>query len=145
MTIEIKTELKPNYAHVYCTGIFKSDAMLEVWQNAFRIAVSEGRKTVLDDVRGIHGKPPTVCERYDHGVRIAELQRRLDKEILIAVVGSKPMIESERLAENIARNHGAFMRAFTDIDETVAWVEAEVANVTAREKSLRWPPVSAAL
>jgi len=138
VTIEIETELKPNYVQVYCQGVLKSDAMLKDWQRAFRIGVSEGRDAVLIDIRGLQGEPPTVSERYDLGVRIAEHQSQFAKNILIAVVGNEPMIEPERLAENIARNHGAVIGIFTDLVEAVHWIEAEVANVRAREKFLHW-------
>ena len=141
MSIEILTDLKTDYVHVRCTGPFNTNAVLEMWQSAFRIALKEGCKAVLVDVRGIHGEPPNISERFDHAVCIAQLQRRFGNQILIAVLGNEPMIDPNRLGESIARSHGAFLGVFTDIGETVNWLKTEVANARELEISLQWRSV----
>jgi hypothetical protein len=137
MSIEIQTNLQPEYAYVGCRGTFESDAMLEVWEKAFQFAAAEGRKAVLVDMRDLTGGPPTTIDRYDQGARVADLQRGCGAGIAIACLGHEPMIDPDRLGEIVARNRGAFGRAFTDFDEAVDWIEAELRQREHTNESLR--------
>ncbi len=94
-----------------------------MYESAFRITASKGRKAVLVDIRGLEGGPPTTMERYKQGVHVAEVQQESGKGILIAVVGNDPMIEPRKFGETVGRNRGAVGRVFTDIDEAVDWIE----------------------
>jgi hypothetical protein len=129
VTIEIRTELKANYARFSCSGSFDFDSFMDMVHNAFEFAANEGKLAVLVDVRGLLGEAPSVGERYDFGVRVAELQRGVGKSILIAVTGNEPFVDPDRLAEIVARSHGAFVAVFTEIDEAIDWIEAEVEKI----------------
>jgi len=134
--IEIRTKIRPAYAHVFCSGEFTFDFFVEMLESAFGIAADSHRQAVLVDIRELKGEQPTVGERYDCGVRIAELQRGIGKGILMAFVGHEPLIDPERLAEIVAKSHGAFLGVFTEIDEATAWIEKEVAKQQLSAKSL---------
>ena len=125
MSIVLQVELKPNYVYLRCRGAFRSDALLDVWESAFRAAIDEGRKAVLVDLRDWEGAPLTTIERYEQGVRIAEVQQRVGLAILIAVVGHEPLVDPERFGETVSKNRGGFGAVFTDIDEAVNWIEGE--------------------
>jgi hypothetical protein len=125
VSIDLQVELKPNYVHLHCRGAFRFDALLEVWESAFRVAIDEGRKAVLVDLRGLEGAPPTTIERYEQGVRFAEVQQRFGLGILIAVVGHEPLMDPEKFGETVGKNRGGFGAVFTDIDEAVDWIEGE--------------------
>lgn len=125
MSIDLQIELKPNYVHLHCRGAFRSDALLEVWESAFRVAIDEGRKAVLVDLRDLEGAPPTTVERYEQGVRFAEAQQRFGLGILIAVVGHEPLVDPEKFGETVGKNRGGFGAVFTDIEKAVDWIEEE--------------------
>ena len=125
MSIDLQVELKPTYVHLHCRGAFRSDALLEVWESALRVAIDDGRKAVLIDLRDLEGAPLTTIERYEQGVRVAEVQQRVGLGILIAVVGHESLVDPERFGETVSKNRGGFGAVFTDIDEAVNWIEGE--------------------
>jgi hypothetical protein len=123
VSIDLQVELKPNYVHLHCRGAFRFDSLLEVWEDAFRVAIDAGRKAVLVDLRGLEGAPLTTIERYEQGVRVANVQQRFGLGILIAVVGYEPLVDPEKFGETVGKNRGGFGAVFTDIDEAVDWIE----------------------
>lgn len=56
MSIDLRIEVKPNYVHLHCRGAFSSNALLEVWGRAFRIATDKRCKAVLVDLRDLEGQ-----------------------------------------------------------------------------------------
>ena len=138
VAIEIRTELSTNYAHAMCRGEFAYDSFVDKLERAFKFAASESRSAVLFDIRAIAGEPPSVGERYDLGVRVAELQKGIGKGILIAIVGNEPLVDPEGLAEIVAKSHGAFVAVFTDIDEAIRWIEHEIAEMRATMETVLW-------
>jgi hypothetical protein len=136
--IELHTELSTNYAHVRCRGQFTYDSFMDMLARAFESAANESRSAVLLDIRAIGGVPPSVGERYDFGVRVAELQKGVGKGIIMAAVGDEPVIDPERLAEIVAKSHGAFVGVFTNIDEAIGWIEHEVAEMRAVMDTVLW-------
>ncbi len=122
MVIETQSELSPEYALVCCNGRYERDALMRAIESAFKFARSEGRKSVLVDIRGLSGQPPSTMDRYDMGVAAAELQRECGRGIALAVLGSEPYVEPDRFGEVVARSFGGFGRVFTDHEEAVEWV-----------------------
>jgi hypothetical protein len=139
VAIEFRTQLNTNYAHAMCRGEFAYDSFIDNLERAFEFAANESRSAVLFDIRAVTGEPPSVGERYDVGVRVAELQKGIGKGVLIAVVGHEPVVDPERLAEVVAKSHGAFIAVFTDIDEAISWIEHEVAEMRATTNTVLWP------
>ena len=91
---------------------------LRVGKEAYRQASLAGRINSLIDVRKITGRLPTILDRYDFGVHIAEQYLSSDPRVRLAVLGHEPMIHPERFGELVARNRGGDARVF--IDETLA-------------------------
>ena len=138
VAIEIHTELNTNYAHARCRGQLEYESIMDGLEHAFEFAANESRSAVLFDIRAVEGGPPSVGERYDFGVGVAELQKGIGKGILIAIVGEEPLVDPERLAEIVAKSHGAFVGVFTDIDEAISWIEHEVAEMRATSATVLW-------
>lgn len=75
-------------------------------------------RAVLVDARELTGGPLSDMDRYDLGVLVA-------RELVstpAALVGSLPFVDRRRFGESVARNRGANVRVFTDLDEAVAWL-----------------------
>lgn len=125
MSIDLQVELKPNYVHLRCRGALRSDVLLEVWESAFRVAIDQGRKAVLVDLRDLEGATLTTIERYEQGVRVAEVQQRVGLGIPMAVVGHESLVDPERFGETVGKNRGVFGAVFTDIDEAVDWIDGK--------------------
>jgi hypothetical protein len=128
MSIEIETEAKANYMHLHCRGTYSLKAIMELFEKAFDIASREGLKAVLIDGRDVKGVPPTTLERYTFGVHVAELQLDKGRCIRLAVVANEPIVDPRRFGETVARNRGATIRVFTDIDEAIAWLDRKDAT-----------------
>ena len=68
------------------------------------------------------GREPTLAERYDLAVRIADIQATQTPRIRMAVLGHEPMIHPERFGEIVATNRGALTRVFTDERAALEWL-----------------------
>ncbi len=123
MSMDFQVVVKPQYVVAHFQESFESSALYDLWQDIFAAAVENDRKAVLVDIRDTNGDPPTTVERYDHGVRIAELQWGPGAGIGLAVVGNEPIVDPDRFAQVVSANRGAFARVFTDLDEAVDWIE----------------------
>ncbi|MGB5131680.1 MAG: STAS/SEC14 domain-containing protein [Steroidobacteraceae bacterium] len=110
------------HVELECTGTYTLESSLQVYGQAFEIATREGRGAVLVDIRRITGGPPTLMDRYQQGVHVAELQAGPGRRTRFALVGHEPMIHPQRFGEVIATSHGAIARVFTDLDEALAWI-----------------------
>ena len=78
-------------------------------------------------MRNITGRLPTLLDRYDFGVHIAEQYLTSDPRVRIALLGQEPMIHPERFGEIVARNRGADARVFTDEALAVEWLRSRPA------------------
>ena len=81
-------------------------------------------RSVLVDVRGVSGRIPTILDRFDLGVHLAELHLEHTPRIRIALLGHEPMIHPDRFGEIVARNRGADARAFTVESDALDWLTA---------------------
>lgn len=124
MTIEIKALKLPDHLRVECTGSFSQDAALSVFERAFALADDDGHEAVLIDFRKLAGREPTMAERYELAVRVADLQSTQTPRIRMAALGDEPMIHPERFGEIVATNRGALARVFTDERAALAWLLA---------------------
>ncbi len=115
MTIEIKARKLPDHLRVDCTGSFSLDAAL---------AADAGRDALLIDARNVSGREPSLAERYEVAVRIADLQAAQAPRIRLSVFGHEPLIHRERFGEIVAANRGALARVFTDERAALAWLLA---------------------
>jgi hypothetical protein len=124
MSIEFETKVFVDYASLVCTGQFSIEAMLRIYEEAFEFARKSGRGAVLIDARNISGREPTLAERYEQAVRVADMQTLQRPRIRLALLGHEPMIHPERFGEIVATNRGALARVFTDETVALAWLLA---------------------
>lgn len=122
MSISFEFKVHAGYVELDCTGTYTLESVLQLYAQAFEIAAREGRGAVLVDARQVTGNPPTLMDRFRQGTHVAELQAGPGLRIRLAVVGNEPMIHPQRIGEMVARSRGALARAFTDLDEAIAWV-----------------------
>jgi len=120
MSIIVTPEVRATYVRLHCRGAYDFDSALMVFDQAFDLATHEGLDAVLIDAREVEGTPTTM-ERYRSGVHIAKRSTTRPR-IRIAVVGDEPPIDADRFGEIVAANRGGSGRAFTDIQEAMAWL-----------------------
>ncbi len=122
VNITVESTTHADHVRVACTGRFAMDEVLAIFDQSFAHAAEAGREAVLVDARGITGREPTMAERYDLAVRVAEAQAARKPRIRFAVLGNEPMIHPERFGEIVATNRGAVVRVFTDETLAVEWL-----------------------
>ncbi|HEU0225814.1 MAG TPA: hypothetical protein VFR29_10295 [Steroidobacteraceae bacterium] len=83
----IRFELRehPEHVELVCTGACFPGAQLYVAKEAFVAASRAGRVAALVDVRGIAGPAPSMSERYDQAVKVAQLQSGIAPRIRLAL------------------------------------------------------------
>ena len=114
--------IHPDYLEIACSGLYSRAESHRVGLEAYREAALAERDTVLLDVRQVTGKVPSILDRFEMGVRIANHYRESDPRIRLALLGHEPMIHPDRFGELVARNRGADARVFTVESEALAWV-----------------------
>jgi len=122
VSVSFEFRVHANHVELECTGIYTLDSSLHVYSQAFEIASREDRDAILVDVGQVTGSPPTLMDRFQQGVHVAEQQARPGRRIRFALVGHEPMIHPQRFGEVIAKTRGATAQVFTDLDEALAWI-----------------------
>jgi hypothetical protein len=122
--IRIAVRVHADYVELDCTGIYSRAQALRVGDEAYRQAALANRTGALVDVRQVSGRLPTILDRFDMGVRIAEQHLSWMPRIRLALLGHEPMIHPGRFGELVARNRGADARVFTDREEALRWLVA---------------------
>jgi hypothetical protein len=122
--VRIEVRVHPEYVELGCSGAYSRSEALRVGDQAYREAATAGRRNVLVDVRGVTGRVPTIFERFDIGVHLAERHFEQQPRVRLAMLGSEPMIHPDRFGEIVARNRGADARVFTDEAEALKWLLA---------------------
>ena len=120
--IRIEVRVHPRHVELVCSGIYSRAEALRVGNEAYRQAALENRDALLIDVRKITGRLPSLLDRYDFGVHIAEQYLTSDPRVRLALLGHEPMIHPERFGELVARNRGADARVFTDETLALEWL-----------------------
>ena len=123
MSLTIKSEEKDGYLQITCHGVYELNYILNVFEDAFRLAEESNNKYLLLDIREITGITPSTIDRFEIGRLVAEIQRSLITFIQIAVVGNEPMIDPQRFGEIVALNRGAVGKVFTDLDQAIVWIK----------------------
>ena len=111
-----------DYLRLECSGTFSQEFALDVCERAFTLAAEAGRPAVLVDIRGVTGREPTMAERYQQAVCVADAQAATKPRIRLALLGFEPMIHPERFGEIVAANRGADIGVFTDEALAMEWL-----------------------
>jgi hypothetical protein len=126
LSIAIVPTAHEDYLRLECTGTFSLDAALTAYERAFSLASEAGRPAVLVDVRAVTGREPTMAERYELAVTLADIQAATQPRIRFALLGHEPMIHPERFGEIVATTRGADARVFTDESLALGWLLGRV-------------------
>lgn len=113
-----------DFLELVCTGTYAPEIPLQVAEEGLKRAARASRAAVLIDIRGIIGREPTMSERYNQAVQVANLQSRVTPRIRLALLGREPMIHPQRFGEIVATNRGALLRVFTDDKPARDWLLA---------------------
>ena len=124
MSISFEVRVHAGHVVLECTGTYTFESSLQIFSQAFENAVRAGRGAVLVDVCQLTGGPPTLLDRYRQVMHIAGLQSSRGPRIRFAIFGHEPMIHPHRFGDVIAMSRGAPARAFTDLDEAMAWLNS---------------------
>lgn len=122
MSIRYEVKEHANYLELVCTGVYSLEEALRLYEQAFALTTAAWRAAVLIDVRQLTGPEPTILERYEQAVRVAELQAKRSPPIRMAVLGHEPMIHPQRFGEIVATNRGAVVGVFTDEALALNWL-----------------------
>lgn len=122
MTVGARSTVHADHVRIEFSGDFSLDGVLPACERSFRSAVDSGRKAMLVDVRGVTGREPSMAERYEWAVRIAELQSVHEPRMRVALLGHEPLIHPERFGEIVATRYGALLRTFTDESLARQWL-----------------------
>jgi len=122
--VDLRYEVQehPQFLEFVCIGTYEPDLPVRIAEHALKQAEPAGMTAVLVDIRQISGRAPTMSERYEQAVQIADLQTRRTPRIRLAVLGLEPMIHPQRFGEVVATNRGAQLRVFTERAEALAWL-----------------------
>lgn len=123
-SIEWRTEIRPTYSMVVCSGEFCLKDGFRIFEAAFQCAVDHPLGRCMVDMNNIVGEP-SVIERYQMGIHQAELQRLSRPGVKVVLWGREPLLDPRRLAQTVARNRGANIAVFTEFEEARAWLERD--------------------
>ena len=124
LKIRYAVELRPDCVVLTCSGPYSRSEAFRVNDEAFDIAAKKNRRNILIDARKVHGRVPTILDRYDIGVNLARAWLEQLPRVRIALLGHEPLIHPDRFGEIVARNRGADTRVFTDEAEAMRWLLA---------------------
>jgi hypothetical protein len=120
--MEFRPTIHADHVRIDLSGEFSLQEVLALSPQFFKAAADAGREAILVDARAVTGREPTMAERYEWAVRVAELQSEYKPRIRIALVAHEPMLHPERFGEIVATRHGAVLRTFTDEPLALAWL-----------------------
>ena len=126
MAVKSQYEVRKNYVYIRCTGSYTLESMLKVYEQAYKVAGEAGFRAAILDIRELGEPGPTVMERYEQGIYLAEHNHL---RIWLALVGYEPHVDPGRFGETVAKNRGGLGKVFSDLDEAITWIQEEVINI----------------
>lgn len=112
-------ENQGEYLFVKFTDPYQLDTIVELIKEAAAACVEENLSRALVDFREMPGKISTA-DRFQLGVEAASAMRGLLK---VAVVYRRS--EMNWFAETVAKNRGANLRIFSEMDEAIKWLDVK--------------------
>lgn len=122
VSVETRATTLEDHLRIEVSGEFSLEAILPLCEGFFRAAADAQREALLVDVRGVTGREPTMAERYQWAVQLAEIQAAYEPRIRVALLGHEPLIHPERFGEIVATNRGAVARTFIDEGLALEWL-----------------------
>lgn len=122
MSLEFSWAAKTDYVRIEVSGDFFLEAILPLCDRFFEVTASAGQDAMLVDARSVTGREPTMAERYQWAVRVADAQARHQPRIRVALLGHEPLIHPERFGEIVVTNRGGLIRTFTEEVAALEWL-----------------------
>ena len=96
---------------------------------ALAAASAHKQLRILIDARRVMGNP-SMMQRFEFGEAVAKLysQRPDRSAALIALVGNEPLIHPSRFGETVAVNRAVPVKATTDMQEAMDWLNIQYAQ-----------------
>jgi histidyl-tRNA synthetase len=132
MNLTFHAEPRHGYVLVTAGGRYDLVSAKSFAERTLEACGKFGMSKALIDCRKVKGSV-SVSDRYEYAVFVSVLHRQYGdqhkRQLQVAYVGNVPLIDPRRFGETVARNHGAMVKATTDMDEGLAWLGAEQGSV----------------
>jgi hypothetical protein len=122
VSVETRATTLDDHVRIEVSGEFSPEAIFPLCERFFRTTADANREALLVDLRAVTGREPTLAERYQWAVRIAEIQSEYKPRIRLAVLGHEPLVHPERFGEIVATTRGAVARVFTEEALALEWL-----------------------
>lgn len=126
MGIQHEILIRSDHVRVLCEGAYVLIDFLQVIQTALETATRAHLTKILFDCRKLQGQL-TITQRYDLGAQGAALYTKTLESgcILMVMLGNEPLIDPRRFAEVVANNRGVPVKATTDLQEALNWLQLQ--------------------
>lgn len=98
---------------------------LVLLRHAAQIALETGRCGLLIDLLPVSGEAASTAVRYEFGEQLALLPRLGSSGLRIALVGKSPLFSEEGMAMLTARNRGANVSMFSQLQPALEWLSSD--------------------
>jgi len=127
--MELKLESQKGYLLATATGQVSLNAVLELHRNIRDAATKGGFNKILYDCSAITGEL-SVLEEYEIAKTIAAYCVSKSVNPKVALIGRPPSVT--RFAAEVASNRGLLVRAFSERQAGLDWLNAFGSKATAR-------------
>ena len=120
---EIKKNIDDEWVSLIASGDYSLIKAYHLFEFAIDNAIAEKKSKVLIEVTGVTGNI-SLTDRFQYSNFLSDYyeEHALGKVNKIAVVGSDLNVHSEKFGQIVARNRGANVCVFTDMDKAVNWL-----------------------
>jgi len=133
--MRMKLDICPEsgFLRVGAVGEFSLEEARRTFLEMLETVAQHKVEKVLFDGRGLVGEPRTI-ERFYYGQfaarAVAEsIERgRFSRSPQFAYVLEEPVLDPQRLGENVAVNRGMFVKAFDNLPDALGWLGILFAN-----------------
>jgi hypothetical protein len=128
--MSLQMQAEPGLLRAVVTGEFSPDEAERTFVDMLETAARRKLDKVLLDGREVRGEPD-VLQRFLYGEFVAltvarhVIARGLTHKPQFAYVLLEPVLDPQRFAETVAVHRGMWVKAFDDIEEARAWLEAD--------------------
>lgn len=115
---------RDGYVEVCFDGEFSTRHVSEIGADLLRASgLKSGHRLIVNFLR-VTGGPPSTLERYQLGLLAADLPQ----SVKIAAVAPSSLLDPNRFALKVARNRGAWISVFEDLQQAISWLQSAEDN-----------------
>ncbi|HEX9657561.1 MAG TPA: STAS/SEC14 domain-containing protein [Bacteroidota bacterium] len=128
MSMDVQIEIKESYLSATSIGTFSLAEAKRIYVLVLGACLEHKKSRILFDVRQVEAKEPiSTMARFEFAQFMAakhkEFASRGLSGLKLAYVGTDDHIDANRFGENVGKNRGLNMRATTDIEAALQWLE----------------------